>query len=127
MLPQPTVSEDAASKDQSSLPFSLTYALRLTELGYESTASGGGEEEGEEPATSVQQQQQTTERSLFVPDDMPVDLRVKLALAMINLGRKLPEVRLIIHFCLQLCVFYCCACVCVTFSTTVETSRTDFF
>lgn len=31
-------------------------------------------------------------RTLLVPDSMPVDLRVKLALAMINLGQEIPEV-----------------------------------
>lgn len=33
------------------------------------------------------------ERTLFLPDDMPVDLRVKLAVAMIHIGKEVPEVK----------------------------------
>ena len=32
-----------------------------------------------------------------IPDDMPVDLRVKLAVSMIQLGRTVPEVGLLTH------------------------------
>ena len=38
------------------------------------------------------------ETALEVPDDMPVDLRVKLAVSMIQLGKTVPEVSL--NYCM---------------------------
>ncbi len=96
MLPQPTLSEllldtntvpesDPSLADISDL--SLTAALRISisgetmELGSDLTSAG----DPFDPPSK--------EESLSLPDDIPVDLRVKLAIAMIYLGKELPEVR----------------------------------
>ena len=63
---------------------SLTTALRISisgeniELGSDSMVDSLAEK--------------PVESSLMLPDDMPVDLRVKFAIAMINLGKTIPEV-----------------------------------
>lgn len=40
-------------------------------------------------------EEQKGSSDLVVPDDMPVDLRVKLALSLINLGERIPEVHIL--------------------------------
>ena len=62
---------------------SLTDALRISISG----ESIELEESGEEA-----EDQHEDLGELLLPDGMPVDLRVKLALAMINLGKRFPEV-----------------------------------
>ena len=84
MVPPPSSSGDTSSRDYP--PYlSLTDALRMS-------ISGEAMELGEEVALGGEPPSGQTD-SLAVPEAMPVDLRVKLALAMINLGRQLPEVR----------------------------------
>ena len=68
-------------------PFSLSEALRMT-------MSSGDEEEG---SGESQAQSQTATIGLSVPEDMPVDLRAKLAVCLIHMGGALPEVRRTSH------------------------------
>ena len=97
MLPQscpfvvtedPRLQSHKASPSTSSFPLSsLSTALRI---------SISGEEMGADSAPPGQaplpEQHEEMEGELEIPDDMPVDLRAKLALAMINLGKVFPEV-----------------------------------
>ena len=88
MIPPPT-SEELTSQEPSLSSLPLTTALRIS-------ISGEGMEltpqvlnrEGEGSA-----EQGVRQGRLTVPDDLPVDLRAKLAVAMINLGLTVPEVR----------------------------------
>ena len=47
---------------------------------------------------------------LVVPEEVPVDLRTKLAVCLIHMGKKVPEVCVCVHVYVCLCV---CVCVCV--------------
>ncbi len=75
----------------SSLPTALRISISGEEMGAESASS-------QEPAA---EQQEGEEGELEIPEDMPMDLRAKLALAMINLGKGSPEVLLIRYNCNQ--------------------------
>lgn len=97
MLPQPPLPVTPApiSKDSettsstTSACLSLTDALRMSIAG-ESMEFEAAVSDGDLLASS--KDQHSSGSDLFVPDDMPVDLRVKLALAMIFLGQQIPEV-----------------------------------
>ena len=100
MVPQPV----APSENDNCLPsldapvnlddVSLTTALRIS-------ISGDDMELGSDtmPCGEVAAEQEKSEDTLILPDEMPVDLRVKLALAMIHLGKKFPEVLIAITPC----------------------------
>ena len=93
MLPQfsPTKdqSREVPSSSSSSFPLSsLSAALRLSISGEEMLSDSAS---GQEPMPE-QHEEEEKEGELEIPEDIPVDLRAKLALAMINLGKALPEV-----------------------------------
>lgn len=101
MIPPP-VAEEAHSPSLSCLP--LTTALRISISGegleLDSLADRGqcGQEE---------EQGARGGRSLCIPGDMPVDLRAKLAVAMINLEESVPEVLCV---CGYMTVYPVCIC-----------------
>ena len=102
MLPPPpptSSSEDlGTSKDlaPSSSYLSLTDALRISISGESMEYEEAAAVSSGEPAASSSGEQLSDGSSagLIVPSGMPVDLRVKLSLAMINLGQQVPEVHL---------------------------------
>lgn len=89
MIPPP-VAEVADSHAPSLASLPLTTALRISisgeglELGSDTLADGGQCEQSEEGIRG--------EGRLSIPEDMPVDLRAKLAVAMINIDKSVPEV-----------------------------------
>jgi hypothetical protein len=82
----PGVGVSSSPPSSSSSYLSLTDALRISISG----ESMDYESAGVEGASSGEQWSKS--RDLIVPTGMLVDLRVKLALAMIHLGQILPEV-----------------------------------
>ena len=94
MLPQTTGEAEAeagnpTSSDDSSLHMmaDLNTALRI------SISGENIELNSEKPMTYVGTMfERMSEFDLSVPEDMPVDLRVKLAVAMIHNGKKFPDV-----------------------------------
>ena len=67
-------------------PFPLTMALRMSIAGEDDL------EHEEEAASTGASSPVTQQLHLTIPDDIPVDLRTKLAVSLIHLGKQLPEV-----------------------------------
>ena len=76
------------SHDSDSALSTLSTALRL------SIAGETLDQDTTELQPSISDMVNHKEPALVVPDDVPVDLRVKLAVSMIQLGKTIPEVRL---------------------------------
>ena len=74
------------SHDPDSALSTLSTALRL------SIAGETLDQDATELQPSISDVDIQRETTLMVPDDMPVDLRVKLAVSMIQLGKIVPEV-----------------------------------
>lgn len=110
MLPQSSSATNESASSESHDPLSshlsISTALKLSLSGVENM-----DLEGESTQANLQ-----SERDLLVPADMPVDLRVKLAIVMINMGEKFSEVTTIIYgSILDLCLL------------SLEFTRTNFF
>lgn len=85
--PQATSSDNhVTSHDSDSALSTLSTALRL------SIAGVTLDQDTAELQPSISDIVCQQEIALVVPDDMPVDLRVKLAVSMIQLGKTVPEV-----------------------------------
>lgn len=67
-------------------PFPLTTALRMSIAGEEAL------EHEEEAASAITSTPVTQQPHLTIPEDIPVDLRTKLAVSLIHLGKPIPEV-----------------------------------
>lgn len=87
MLPSATSTDNhvMSCNSDSTLP-TLSTALRL------SIAGETLDQDTTELQPSISDVVIQQETALLVPDDMPVDLRVKLAVSMIQLGKTVPEV-----------------------------------
>lgn len=108
MTPPPP-EEEPGSHDPSFSSLPLTTALRISisgegmELGPEPLASDpitGKGESGEDGGVVSGEGER-----LSIAEDMPVDLRAKLAVAMIHLGETVPEVSTIATICHKLAKF----------------------
>ena len=87
LKPRPTLDEQVSHDSDSAgeLP-TLSTALRLSIAG-----ETLDQHTRMQPATSSQEEMVT----FHIPDDMPVDLRIKLAVTMIHLGKDVPEVNVL--------------------------------
>lgn len=117
MLPSApqTTSGDShvTSHDSDSALSTLSTALRL------SIAGETLDQDTTELQSSISDMVNHKEPALVVPDDVPVDLRVKLAVSMIQLGKTVPEVRLNYNsIAILLLIFHLVLC-CSTFSTCI--------
>ena len=85
----------SAARSSSSFMPDLTKVLRLSISGY-NVDVGSQSSEDEDPYISSGGGA-VPEGGLIVPAEMPVDLRTKLAIAMVNTNREVPEVCVLLY------------------------------
>ena len=92
MLPQTTGEADKGNSHLASFSTDSS-AAHMADLTTALRISISGENMELNPDLPMTRVDTVLEQTLFFPNDMPVDLRVKLAVAMIHTGKEVPEVK----------------------------------